>query len=273
MAVINNRALAKTVEDLKILGTKRYMDIQREASSFYIGNYYSLESKGDIFYTSEYCYGLGFGLDGEVLAADLEALERYIVSRNISSHLHLEITPFCPQPFLALLQEKGYTLDHFLAVWILETDQWEPKINDGVNLDLSIVQVDESSSFDWAWTVALGISADHTVNEEAMESVRAFYEVPNNTAFLLKEGEENVAGATIAIEGELAELFLTGTIKPFRERGHQNRLIEERIRFAKNQGCKYVTVTTKPGTSSSRNMEMNGFKLMYHRAVLKSPLI
>lgn len=268
MAVINNLALAKAIEELKIDGTKRQMDIQKQNASSYNGNYMAAEGKGIIFYTPSYCYGLGFGFGDTVCEQDLEAIEAELAARKIAQHLHLEITPFCGEAFIRVLQNKGYTFDDFLSVWILDTATWdEPARNPAAE----IVIVDEFHSYDWAWTVALGISEDETATEEAMEAVRAFWEVSGNTAFLLKEGKEYAAGATIAIKGNLAEMFLTATIQAYRGKGYQNRLIEERIRFAKEQGCRYITVTTKPGTSSARNMERNGFALMYQRAILKSP--
>ncbi|UJF25569.1 GNAT family N-acetyltransferase [Planococcus sp. 107-1] len=271
MAAVNDLQLAKAIEELKIGGTKQYMEIQRQNASFYNGNYQTAEGKGVIFYTPDYCYGLGFGLGEPVQRPDLESVEAELVARNVAAHLHLEITPFSDEAFIHLLQNKGYTFDHFLSVWVLDTANWKETARFDQNSTSEILKVDDYHSYDWAWTVALGISQDHTVTEEAMESVRAFWEVPGNTAFLLKEGAENVAGATVAIKENLAELFLTATIKPYRGKGYQNRLIEERIRFAKAAGCQFITVTTKPGNSSARSMEKNGFSLMYQRAVLKSP--
>nr|WP_316046497.1 GNAT family N-acetyltransferase [Planococcus glaciei] len=111
---------------------------------------------------------------------------------------------------------------------------------------------------------------DQTVGEETMEAARAFLEVPGNTGFLLKQDGKSVAGGTLAIDGQLAELFLASTVAEYRGKGYQNRLIEERLRHAKARGCRHATATTEPNTVSARNMENNGFRLIYNKAVLKS---
>lgn len=273
MAVINNRQLIQAIEELKIEGAKQHMEFLKKNSFSFSGDYISAEGKGTVFYTPKYCCGLGFGLGGKFQEAELDRLEEKLAARNITANLHLEITPFSEEAFIAVLQKKGYTFDHFLSVWVLDASKWENKILAKKQPETEIFKVDDFLSYDWAWTVALGISQNHTATEEAMESVRAFWEVPNNTAFLMKEKKEDVAGAAVAVNGNLAELFLAGTIKPFRKKGYQNQLIAERIRYAKEQGCQFITVTTKPGNSSSRNMERHGFSLLYQRAVLKSPLL
>jgi len=52
----------------------------------------------------------------------------------------------------------------------------------------------------------------------------------------------------------------------FRKRGAQSILIGARLTWAVEQGCDLATTTTQPGSSSQRNYERAGFRVVYTRA-------
>lgn len=270
MTVFNNKELAKKIESIKRKGTKAYIGKQRERSSYTHSDCLSLDGKGDFFCTGSLSFGVGFGMEDPIVKSDIELIEEFVRKKEGVSNVRFELTPFCEPLLLAFLQERGYTLERFMAVWVLELAFWKGEENSNKNSTVVIEEVAGEECYDWAWTVALGISKDRTASEETMEATRTFLEVPGNTGFLLKENGRNAAGGTLAIDGMIGELFLASTVQEYRGRGFQNRLIEERIRYAKAQGCTYLTVTTEPGSVSARNMERNGFGLLYNKAVLKS---
>lgn len=273
MAIVNNKELAKKIESIKRKGTKSYIEKQQELNPSTLSDCLSLEGKGDFFCTGSVSFGVGFGMDQTVAKKDLAAIEEFVRSKEEVKHARFELTPFCDPLLLALLQEQRYTLEQFLAVWVLDLKAWKPVEKSFPGNTVEIAEVANEDSFEWAWTVALGISKDNTVSEETMEATRTFLEVPGNTGFLLKDNGESAAGGTLAIDGRLGELFLASTVQAYRGKGHQNRLIEERIRYAKDKGCTHITVTTEPNTASARNMEKNGFGLIYNKAILRSPEI
>ncbi|MDN7225688.1 GNAT family N-acetyltransferase [Planococcus sp. N064] len=273
MALVNNKELAKKIEYIKRKGTKDYIEKQLERNPFANSACLSLEGKGDFFYTGSMSFGVGFGMEDSLAKRDVEQIEEFIRNKKGISHARFELTPFCDPLLLALLQEQRYTLEQFLAVWVLDLKAWKPVEKSFSGNTVEIAVVANEDSFEWAWTVALGISKDNTVSEETMEATRTFLEVPGNTGFLLKDNGESAAGGTLAIDGRLGELFLASTVQAYQGKGHQNRLIEERIRYAKEKGCTHITVTTEPNTVSARNMEKNGFGLIYNKAILRSPEI
>jgi len=271
MTLLINNELARKIEDIKLQGTREYVIERKRKSPLYKGEYFSLDDKGTVFLMDNYCFGVGFGINGEVLSSDIETLENYICRSGIQDRLYFEVTPFSNQSFITFLHERGYTLDHFLNVWILVLDDWVTNKNSLEDKNVEVIQVKDKESYEWARTVALGFSSDNNVTEEAVESVRGFMYLNNSKAFLLKENGKSVAGGFLAIRDQLGELFSTSTIESHRGKGYQNVLIEERIKFAKLKGCSHLTVTTNPTTASSRNMERQGFKLVYNKVVLKSP--
>lgn len=270
MTVFNNKELAKKIEAIKSKGTKAYIGKQQEKSRLIQSDCLSLKGKGDFFCTGSLSFGVGFGIGDSIVKSDMELIEEFVRKKEGVSHARFELTPFCEPLLLALLQERGYTMERFMAVWVLESALWIGEAKGNENNAVVIEEVAGEECYEWARTVALGISNDRTASEETMEATRTFLEVPGNTGFLLKENGRSAAGGTLAIDGTLGELFLASTVREFRGKGFQNRLIEERIRYAKNQGCTHLTVTTEPGSVSSRNMERNGFHLLYNKAVLRS---
>lgn len=273
MGLFNNIDLAREIENIKIKGTKEYIADRKKISPLYESDYLALNGKGCAFCTEDYFFSVGFGINEKVLLSDIELIESFALNRKISPRMHFEVTPYGDPLFLTILQEKGYTLDHFLSVWVLDLEAWEPTAASFKSDVVSIIKVAPDQAYEWAKTVASGIAEDNAPTEGSIESVRCFFNVPDTAAFMVKENGQSAAGGFIMLNGQLGELFLTSTIHSHRGKGYQNLLIEERMKFAKSRGCKYLTATTKPNNTSARNMERNGFKLVYNKAIMKSPLL
>jgi GNAT superfamily N-acetyltransferase len=84
------------------------------------------------------------------------------------------------------------------------------------------------------------------------------------------EGDRPVATAGFFLDGEYAWIDFASTHADYRGRGAQGALVEQRIRDAKDMGCKWLVVETAQQTPekeapSYRNMIRYGFKLAYTR--------
>ncbi|HSP22397.1 MAG TPA: GNAT family N-acetyltransferase [Planococcus sp. (in: firmicutes)] len=266
----HNKETTKKIEDIKRKGTHAYFLEYQKQSPAFTGASLTLSGKGDVFCSGASCHGLGFGTDGALASTDIDELENFVRKKRADFSLFLEITPHADEKLIKRLQLLGYTLDHFLNVWLIDLEQWQPMAVDARS-EAIVEKVDDENVHEWAWAVALGISDDDYQAEVAVESVKAFWQVEGNTAFLVRENGECTGGGCMAIDGELAELFMTATLPAKRRKGYQALLIDERLGYAKAAGCTHVTVTTKPGTSSARNVERSGFQLAYDKAVLRSP--
>ena len=83
----------------------------------------------------------------------------------------------------------------------------------------------------------------------------------------LAEGEL-VGGATLRLSGGVAQLAGAATRAAFRRRGIQAALLSARLADAAAEGCDLAVVTTEPGSRSQRNVQRQGFALLYGRLVL-----
>lgn len=262
------------IEGLKKKGTRTYFKECGIQNPSFTGTYISLNGKGDVFCSGGSCHGIGFGTGEAITSADIDAIENFVRKKRADNTLFMEITPFADDFLLKRLQTLVYTVDHFLNVWVVDLNQWQPSPSRG-NTDekVRVENVDDSNIHEWAWTVALGLSNDDYQADVSVESVKAFSRNSENMAFVVKEAGVCSAGGCMTIEGQLAELFMTATLPTKRRKGFQSLLIDERLSYAKAAGCTHATVTTKPNTSSARNVIRSGFYLAYNKAVLRSPQI
>lgn len=259
--------LARRIERIKAEGTSAYIR-HRKQTPPYEGSELIVENKGHVFRMGNTSFAVGFGLNRPTSFYDLHQMEKWVRGKNVS-RLHIEVCPLADMSLLRLLQERNYTLDHFLDVWLLDVNAFvfpsdEPDAVERVHAD----NVNE-----WARAIAAGFAETGTIMQETIDTAKGFYALPENQAFLVREGETAVAGGILAIQDGMGELFLTSTIPAYRGKGYQAQLILERIAAAKAAGCQYVTVTTKVDTASGRNMERLGFIPFYQKAVMKSPIL
>ena len=66
----------------------------------------------------------------------------------------------------------------------------------------------------------------------------------------------------------VAQLCGAATAPAHRRHGVQSALVTARLRDATDVGCDVAVVTTAPGSTSQKNVQRNGFHLLYTRAIL-----
>lgn len=78
--------------------------------------------------------------------------------------------------------------------------------------------------------------------------------------------EQPAAGGTLTIRDGLAGLMGASTLPEFRNRGVQSALISVRLAAARDAGCDLAMSVTQPSSGSQRNLERQGFRVVYTRA-------
>lgn len=259
--------LARRIERIKAEGTSAYIR-HRKQTPPYEGSELIVENKGHVFRMGNTSFAVGFGLNRPTSFYDLHQMEKWVRGKSVS-RLHIEVCPLADMSLIRLLQERNYTLDHFLDVWLLDVNTFELPESESNRVE----RVHADNVNEWARAIAQGFAETGSVLQETIETAKGFYALPENQAFLVREDEKAVAGGILAVQDRMGELFLTSTIPDHRGKGYQTQLIVERVSAAKAIGCEYVTVTTKADTASGRNMERLGFTPFYQKAVMKSPIL
>lgn len=258
--------LARRIERIKAEGTSAYIRYRKQTPP-YEGAELHVEGKGHVFKMGNMSFAVGFGLNRPTSFYDLHQMEKWVRGKNVS-RLHIEVCPLADDSLLRLLQERNYTLDHFLDVWTLDLTQHESSSSSN-----QVEKVREDTLNEWAYAVAAGFAESGTILQETIETAKGFYALKDNKAYLVREENRIVAGGILAIQDGMGELFLTSTVPAYRQKGYQTQLILERIAEAKAIGCDVLTVTTKVDSASGRNMERLGFQPFYQKAVMKSPIL
>lgn len=86
--------------------------------------------------------------------------------------------------------------------------------------------------------------------------------------YLAMRGGDPAGGASMRLEGKIAQLSGASTLPSHRRRGVQSALLSRRLADARQAGSEVAVVTTRPGSGSQRNAERRDFKLLYTRAIL-----
>jgi hypothetical protein len=67
------------------------------------------------------------------------------------------------------------------------------------------------------------------------------------------------------IDEDAAVLAGASTVPAGRKQGAQTALLDARLRFAAEKGCRIAVMGAVPGSQSQRNAEKNGFRIAYTR--------
>jgi len=204
----------------------------------------------------------GVGLFGPVSAPELDQLEDFFFSRG--APVALELCPFIHPSLIGLLKSRPYRLEEFSNVLVRELLPREK-----IAIPLSDFQVRPAVPQEmtlYSEIVARAFSEYVPVNEGLRRVLESFFRRPSGCCFLALAGDEIAAGGCVSADQNLAEFYGAATVAGFRKRGAQNMLIASRLGWAVEQGCDLATTTTQPGSSSQRNYERAGFRVVYSRA-------
>jgi ribosomal protein S18 acetylase RimI-like enzyme len=93
-------------------------------------------------------------------------------------------------------------------------------------------------------------------------------DVPGFCGYVARMGADVVGGASLRIDDGVAQFCGATTLPRFRHRGVQTALLRARLADAARQGCDVAVVTTQPASRSQKNVQREGFALLYARQLL-----
>ena len=117
-----------------------------------------------------------------------------------------------------------------------------------------------------------GVATHESYGRAALERViRAMAGARGLARFLARRDGTPAGGASLLLDGGVAQLCGAGTLPVHRRRGVQAALLEHRLAQAARAGAELALVTTLPGSKSQENVQRQGFELLYARAILRLP--
>lgn len=205
----------------------------------------------------------GLGVFEEITENDLEKLE--IFFKKHDAPVFHEVSPMANASLLELLCKRNYKpveLTSVLYLSLVERSFSDAPRNE--NLTTRIIKKGEESL--WAQTSANGWS---TEMEGLAEFMLEFGTIGASSdgafPFLAEIDDKPVSTGSLYVYNDVAILAGASTVPEARRKGAQNALLNARLKFAVEKGCKLAMMGASPGSQSQRNAELNGFRIAYTR--------
>jgi GNAT superfamily N-acetyltransferase len=204
----------------------------------------------------------GIGLFGPVSEGELDQLEDFFFSRG--APVALELCPFIHPSLIGLLKARPYRLEDFSNVLVRELRTREKIAIPESDLTIRTALPEESKRY--SEVVSEAFAEYVPISETLRRVIETFSRRPSGRCFLALAGDEIAGAGCVSEDQRLAEFYGAATLAGFRKRGAQSLLIAARLQWAVEQHCDLATTTTQPGSSSQRNYERAGFRVVYTRA-------
>ena len=205
----------------------------------------------------------GLGVFDEIGNAELDQLEAFF-KKHDAPVLH-EVSPMTDASLMTLLNERSYQPIELTSVMFQSLDG-ENKLNLSINPNIKTRIIETSEVEIWARTSADGWS---TEGEGLADFIFGFGQISANCKggfpFLAELDDNPISAGMLFIYDDVAILAGASTVPKGRRNGSQMALLDARLKFATEKGCKIAIMGALPGSQSQRNAEKNGFRIAYTR--------
>ncbi|MDQ3713863.1 MAG: GNAT family N-acetyltransferase [Acidobacteriota bacterium] len=205
----------------------------------------------------------GLGVFDEIIDVELDEIEAFFKRHN--APVFHEVSPLADASLIGLLNERGYQPIELTSV-MYRMLQAENAFGSPTNSRVlaRIVSGDEIDIF--AETSVAGSSAEMPEFADfGIELCKIGAVSKGASPFIAELDGKPIATGMLFVYEDVALLGGASTIPEWRRNGAQNALLEARLRFAAERGCRLATMGASPGSQSQRNAEKNGFRVAYTR--------
>jgi GNAT superfamily N-acetyltransferase len=202
----------------------------------------------------------GLGVFEELTAASLDTMERFFLDRGAA--VQHEVSPFAGVDALDLLCARGYRPIEISNVMVRSVEQ--PAAS--VPADITVRVTGPAEAQLWTDISARGWTHEHPELRDFVLQIGGISAARQESLSFLAEldGQPGAAGVLFIHEG-VALFGGAATVPELRRRGLQAALLEERMRYAFEQGCDLAMMVAEAGSNSQRNAERKGFQIAYTR--------
>ena len=205
----------------------------------------------------------GLGVFEDASAEQLDVLESFFKERN--APIFHEVSPMADQAILALLVGRGYRPIELTSVMYRDLTIHRPesvRLNPAIN---TRIVVDHEVDL-WARTSAAAWTAENpALGEFMLKFGTVSAQCSGAFPYIAELDGEAIATGMLFIYDDVCILAGASTIPEARNQGAQNALLNDRLRFAMEQGCKMAIMGAAPGSQSQKNAQKNGFQIAYTR--------
>jgi GNAT superfamily N-acetyltransferase len=202
----------------------------------------------------------GLGIFEELAPTSLDVIERFFLDRG-ASVLH-EVSPLAGVAALDLLCARQYRPIEISNVLYRAVEK--PPASDQGNIRVRVTGPAEAQL--WSSISRKGWTHEHPELSDFLLKVGAISSAREHSVCFLAEVDDRPGAAGVLCMHNGVALFGgSATIPELRRRGLQAALLEERMRYAFDQGCNLAMMVAEAGSNSQRNAERKGFRMAYTR--------
>ncbi|PSR34160.1 MAG: N-acetyltransferase [Sulfobacillus benefaciens] len=263
-----NRSFAALLEIDAVRGTQQIMEAwETLPSAETIGTLHW--NQGIAVFGGKDCpinEAIGLGMEDPVTVEMLDRVEAFYESYDYPSTIR--VCSLADPSLIDLVQQRGYRLTGFTHRWVLDLTSWKSPL---ATKDPRVHAANLGEEMLWARTMATGFSAEENDNQN-FDFERALFRMSSGIPVIAFENGLPAGAGMLAVNDGIAALFATSTQLSFRRKGLHMGLLDWRLRYAQQQGMRWATIETDPGSDSQRNVERMGFRLAYVTAELTLPV-
>lgn len=214
---------------------------------------------------------VGLGLAGPVDADEILALESFYTVRK--ARALAIVSPLADHSLLAALGRRRWTADGFENVLVREYVAGEDLRAPAAGAsEVEVVEAcDDEMRAVWAQLASVAFSAPLPPHPIQLELGRIVAARPGTRLLLALVDGLPAGTGELFIDDGVAWLSADATLPAFRRRGVQQALQSHRLALGAELGCELAVSEAAPGSTSQRNMERAGFRIVYTRVDLVAP--
>ncbi|HEV7280645.1 MAG TPA: GNAT family N-acetyltransferase [Pirellulaceae bacterium] len=210
---------------------------------------------------------MGLGMEGPVAEADLDRLVDFFESRGVEPRI--EVCPLAHPSLVEGLAARRFLLREFETVLAFDLERQPlPPLPAGVRMRAVDPAAEEERSL-YSSILREGFAPPDAAMAERME--RRYLVAPGVKALLAEVDGEAAGAGTVDASPPCAMLFGAATREGFRRRGVQTALMIARLELAREAGCRYAAVHSRPDVATGRNALRLGFRTVYTKVVMTRP--
>ena len=217
-------------------------------------------------------YGAGFS--GPVTADEFDAVERFYA--EMGTRAAISLCPLAEEALVAQLGVRGWMVTDFENVLVRELDADEAPREPSLpapapGVDARIARSAEELA-SWAAVSSAAFCAPQLPSAESVRVAVGMTAGDDATLLMGRLDGTDAGTGALQMRGDgLGWLMSDATLPAYRGRGVQSALLAERLRLAAEAGCELAVAEAHPGSTSQRNMERLGFRVVYTRVELIAP--
>ncbi|HEY8559630.1 MAG TPA: GNAT family N-acetyltransferase [Pyrinomonadaceae bacterium] len=263
--IFSDRKLAQKLERTEARANASFVDTRAElapatgAEWIEVAGAYAMFDGVDSPLTQTF----GLGVFDEIAGKDLDELEAFFAERR--APVFHEVSPLADFSLMALLGERGYRPIELTSVMFQPLEPpYKPEQSSNGAVTTRVIEPGEDDL--WARTAADGWATEAEGLAEFMLDVgKICANAEGGFPFLAESEGRSISAGMLYIFDDVALLGGASTVPDGRRKGGQTALLDARLRFAFERGCRLAMMCALPGSQSQRNAEKNGFRIAYTR--------